>query len=141
MNSQFVALAAAGVLGLVVGAAQAVPVWDRDGTEPVDGHSLGQANGPTKKLGTLTIGPHGSGEIASFCDRNPGATFCDRPGERNAYGKALAELGEGKLSLRPGNAGNTGPDMIPNPLPGAVWLFGSALVGLVALNRRRKMAA
>lgn len=28
----------------------------------------------------------------------------------------------------------------PVPLPGAVWLFGSAMVGLVALNRRRKMA-
>lgn len=26
----------------------------------------------------------------------------------------------------------------PVPLPGAVWLFGSALVGLVTLNRRRK---
>jgi hypothetical protein len=29
----------------------------------------------------------------------------------------------------------------PVPLPGAVWLFGSALVGLVALNRRRRLAA
>ena len=29
----------------------------------------------------------------------------------------------------------------PIPLPGAVWLFGSALVGLVALNRRRRLAA
>ena len=27
------------------------------------------------------------------------------------------------------------------PLPGAVWLFGSALVGLVAMNRRRRLAA
>ena len=26
------------------------------------------------------------------------------------------------------------------PIPGAVWLFGSGLIGLVALNRRRKNA-
>jgi hypothetical protein len=31
------------------------------------------------------------------------------------------------------------PDDIP--LPGAVWLFGSALVGLVTLSRRRRLAA
>ena len=32
-------------------------------------------------------------------------------------------------------------DLKPVPLPAAVWLFGSAIVGLVGIGRRRKMAA
>jgi hypothetical protein len=30
---------------------------------------------------------------------------------------------------------------IPTPLPGAVWLFGSALAGFIGLSRRRKLQA
>jgi len=32
-------------------------------------------------------------------------------------------------------------DLTPVPLPAAVWLFGSAIVGLVGIGRRRKLAA
>ncbi len=35
--------------------------------------------------------------------------------------------------------GNGGPP--PVPLPAAVWLFGSGVLGLVGVSRRRKLAA
>lgn len=133
MNRQLMAVATAAVLGLSVGVARAVPVWN-EGGQPFDGPPGGQANGLLKKqVKTSTIGPNGGGEKVSFCEgAGSGTAFCDGPGERNAFGNTLGVSG----LVTKGPA----PDMTSTPLPGAVWLFGSALVGLVALNRRRKVA-
>ena len=32
-----------------------------------------------------------------------------------------------------------GPDISPIPIPGAIWLFGTALVGFISMNSRRKV--
>lgn len=32
-----------------------------------------------------------------------------------------------------------GPDISPVPIPGAIWLFGSALMGFVSMNSRKKV--
>jgi hypothetical protein len=38
-------------------------------------------------------------------------------------------------------AGDTIPDSVPAvPVPAAVWLFGTALIGLVGFSKRRKAA-
>lgn len=47
---------------------------------------------------------------------------------------------DGTVTLA-GNAGSTTTTPPPVPLPAAVWLFGSGLLGLVGVSRRRKNAA
>lgn len=32
-----------------------------------------------------------------------------------------------------------GPDISPIPIPGAIWLFGTALMGFISMNSRRKV--
>ena len=32
-----------------------------------------------------------------------------------------------------------GPDISPIPIPGAIWLFGTAIMGFVSMNSRRKV--
>jgi len=35
-------------------------------------------------------------------------------------------------------AQTTGPDLAPVPIPGAIWLFGSGMLGLISIRRRTK---
>jgi hypothetical protein len=58
-------------------------------------------------------------------------------GQLQSYLLGSATLGtDGTLTIN-GNGGGTAPV----PLPAAVWLFGSGLMGLVGVSRRRKAAA
>jgi hypothetical protein len=58
-------------------------------------------------------------------------------GTLQSYVLGSATLGaDGTLTIN-GNGGGTAPV----PLPAAVWLFGSGLMGLVGVSRRRKAAA
>jgi hypothetical protein len=64
-----------------------------------------------------------------------GLTGNGSTGAVQSYILGTASLGtNGTLTL----AGNTPPP--PVPLPAAVWLFGSGLLGLVGVSRRRKAA-
>ena len=83
-----------------------------------------------------------------------GAAWVSDPWDRNVYLVMTLELGDalitsfGFANNIPGNVdiiefdhlaiGATGPN--PVPIPAAIWLFGTALIGLVGFGKRRKAA-
>ncbi len=63
-------------------------------------------------------------------------------GTLQSYILGSASLGaDGTLQINPNGGGGGGGTTAPVPLPAAVWLFGSGLMGLAGVSRRRKTAA
>lgn len=66
-----------------------------------------------------------------------GNTNLPNVGNGNNNGGNLQTGGNGQGNNGVGN-GNGGPFVPSVPVPGALWLFGSALVGFLAIGRNRK---
>lgn len=135
----------------------------------LDGDALAEAGdtflffddaGGTKTIAKSALDPlYNIGDELLFFIKSPDGTFFTGLGSRNPDGRRHAKVEDlGNYSynvffedLRAWKwvCWSCEPDFndaifrvdSPVPLPGAVWLFGSALVGLVALNRRRKLSA
>lgn len=93
--------------------------------------TFGAFNSPTQGLQLL-----GGAGGSSFTVAQPGDLYINSPADTNLY-----TGGAGTFTLF-GNSGAffLGGDLqfTAVPVPAAVWLFGSALVGLVGVGRRRK---
>ena len=71
--------------------------------------------------------------------------MCNRENKNSSWGyKSIARVGRCRLMLRSLVRGNNphldnmSVDILPIPVPAAIWLFGTALIGLVGINRGRK---
>jgi hypothetical protein len=100
------------------------------GTVDVWGTSTGQAGGATDLYGQ---GPDQAGTALGTATTLYGLTDNGTNGELQSYvlGKNLTLSANGTLTI---SSGTTTP---PVPLPAAVWLFGSGLLGLIGVGRRR----
>jgi hypothetical protein len=103
------------------------------GTVDVWGTATGDAGGSTDLYGQ---GPDQAGTALGTATTLYGLTGNGGTGELQSYvlGTNLTLSANGTLSI---SSGTTTP---PVPLPAAVWLFGSGLLGLIGVGRRRAAA-
>jgi hypothetical protein len=104
------------------------------GTVDVWGTSTGDAGGSTDLYGQ---GPDQAGVALGTATSLYGITDNGGTGEVQSYvlGTNLTLSANGTLTIS--SSGTTTP---PVPLPAAVWLFGSGLLGLIGVGRRRAAA-
>ncbi len=123
------------------GAAQYMQLWNQTNLLVSDNYGEATANDPHYHR-TLNWGPQWGGVIGPITEGNLNTSmefWFLHPDPNEPFFTSIVEqqtFGQWSL-LQAGLDGNVTLGFQPIPIPAAVWLFGSALLGMVGISRRR----